>query len=82
MIHEIIMLVLLLGGAGFYWWTASQPVTEVIGRTTARYGDYFVQSDLDFISAIIYYMPLFIMVGAVIMIIVRVQRTRAEGYYG
>lgn len=81
MIHEIIMLVLLLGGAGFYWWTAQQPVTETISRVTARYGAYFVQSDLDFISAIIYYMPLFIIIGGVIMVIVRVQRTSPEGYY-
>jgi len=81
MIHEIIMLVLLLGGGAFYWWTASQPVTQVIDRVTSRYGIYFAQSDLDFVSAIINYVPLFLIIGGLIMVIVRVQRTRPVGYY-
>ena len=81
MIHEIIALILLLGGGAFYWWTVSQPVTEVISRTTARYGVYFTQSDLDFVSAIINYMPLFLIIGGVIMVLVSVQRTRPVGYY-
>jgi len=81
MIHEIIMLVLLLGGGAFYWWTATQPVTRIVESVSSRYGIYFAQSDLDFVSAIINYMPLFLIVGGLIMVMVRVQRTRPVGYY-
>jgi len=81
MIHEIIMLVLLLGGGAFYWWTVTQPVNQVIDTVTARYGIYFAQSDLNFISAIVNYVPLLLLVAGLIMVIVRVQRTRPVGYY-
>ena len=75
------MLILLLGGGAFYWWTASQPVTRIVDTLSSKYGGYFAQSDLDFVSAIINYMPLFLIVAGLIMVIVRVQRTRPVGYY-
>lgn len=81
MLNILLGFIALIIGGGFMWWFVSQIITKPGDIITARYPTYFGASELNFINAIKQNMLIFLLIGSLIWLIVKAQRTSPEGQY-